>query len=237
MNRIETKGLILRSCTYGEANKMLTVLTAEHGKISVAVKGGKSLKRGAFLNNFCYCDFVLIKRSDVFSLSSAQPVENFFGISKSVERLFAASAIASFAAYICGEGTPCGNMLRLCLNSIYALAELDANPQKILVAFYIKAAKLMGYSPEVNQCLGCGETDELYFFSPLLGGVVCKKCAKGEPPIEGNGLEIMRYVLRADMKNMIKFNASETELENLHSLMKLFSAEHFDYKPKDWKTL
>lgn len=233
MYRIQTRGLILRSTAYGEANKMLTVLTAEEGKISVDVKGGKSHKRGAFLNNFCCCDFSLVKRGNIFSLESAQPVESFFGISKSVEKLFAASAVTSFAAYICRENNPCEDILRLCLNSLYALSELDVMPKKVLLAFYIKAAKTSGYAPETSCCTLCGATDNLLFFSPVGGGAVCAECRNSEPPFGKFGLEIMRFVLNANLKDMLKFNISDEELENLYSIMKLFIAEHFDYKIKD----
>ncbi len=236
MYRTETKGLILRSSVYGEANKMLTVLTAEEGKISVAVKGGKSHKRGAFLNNFCYCDFALAKRGGVFSLETAQPIENFFGISQSVEKLFAASAVTSFAAYICKEDTSCKDMLRLCLNSLYALSELEINPLKILVVFYLKSAKISGYAPEVNRCINCGKTEDICFFSPLSGGVLCTGCGTHEPKISRRELEVMRFVLNSEFKNMLKFGVSETELKNLYSVIKLFAAEHFDYKLKDWGT-
>lgn len=236
MYRTEIKGLILRTGVYGEANKMLTVLTAEEGRISVAAKGGKSHKRGAFLNNFCYCDFALAKRGGIFSLETAQPIENFFGISQSVEKLFAASAVTSFAAYICKEESPCKDMLRLCLNSLYALSELDINPLKILVAFYLKSAKISGYAPEITQCVNCGKTENLDFFSPISGGVLCTDCGTCEPKISPGELEVMRFVLNSEFKNMLKFNISETELKNLYSMIKLFAAEHFDYKIKDWGT-
>ena len=233
MYRIQTKGLILRSTAYGEANKMLTVLTGENGKISVAAKGGKSHKRGAFLNNFCYCDFSLVKRGNIYSMESAQPVESFFGISKSVEKLYAASAVTAFAAYICGEDTPCEDMLRLCLNSLYALAELDTPPEKVMLAFYIKASEKSGYSPEVSCCTLCGNTENLLYFSPVCGGAVCGECHNAEPYIGTDGLELMRFVLNADLKDILKFKASDAEIEKLYGIMKLFISEHFDYKVKE----
>lgn len=237
MYRIKTKGLVLRSCVYGEADKMLTVLTADEGKISVAAKGGKSLKKGAFLNNFCYCDFALIKRGGIYGLESAQPIEDFFGVSKSVEALFAASSVTAFAAYICEESTPSEDMLRLCLNSLYALSSLNTKPLKLLVAFYIKAAEISGYSPETACCANCQKTENLSFFSPLLGGTLCEECGNSEPRLNPGELKIMRFILNAGLKDILKFSASDTELEHLYSLIKLFSAEHFDYKIKDWGTL
>lgn len=233
MYRIKTKGLVLRSSVYGEANKMLTVLTEESGKISVAARGGKSLKRGAFLNSFCYCEFELIKRGDVFGLESARPIENFFDISKSVENLFAASAITSFAAYICKEENDCKDMLRLCLNCLYALAKLNISPLKVMVVFYLKAAEKSGYAPEVNECVYCGEKENLSCFSPVAGGVVCQNCKNGEPTLSYTELEIMRFILKSDFKDMLKFKVEDNETKKLYSVIKLFIAEHFDYKIKD----
>ena len=40
----QIKGLVLGDIVWGEHDKLMTVLTAEHGKITVVLKGGSSLK-------------------------------------------------------------------------------------------------------------------------------------------------------------------------------------------------
>ena len=42
MQPIKTRGIVLRAQNMGDADKMLTVLSAELGKISVSAKGIKS---------------------------------------------------------------------------------------------------------------------------------------------------------------------------------------------------
>lgn len=232
MHRLKVRGLILRSSPYGESNKMLTVLTSEYGRISVSAKGGKSHKRGAYMNNFCLCEFMLIKRGDMYSLDSASPLNDFLGISKSIEKLYAASTVTSFAAYICKENQPAEDMLRLTLNCLYALSELSEAPHKILLAFFLKSAEINGFCPQLDFCISCSESSELNWFSPSAGGILCSNCHGNEPYFPDSSIEIMKYILNSDFKDMLKFNADEGEINSCLTAVKDFIYEQFDYTIK-----
>ena len=51
------KGLVLRETQIGDYDKIMTVLTAEYGKLSVFARGAKRLKSPLFVNTqlFPYC--------------------------------------------------------------------------------------------------------------------------------------------------------------------------------------
>ena len=61
---VKVNGVILRAADYNENDKIITLLTAESGKITAAVKGVK--KAGAKLRfaaqPFCFAEFVLARR-------------------------------------------------------------------------------------------------------------------------------------------------------------------------------
>lgn len=79
-NQFRAKAILLRRTNYGEADKILNLLTADHGKISAIAKGvrrGKSKLAGG-LELFAVCDVTLIKgRGDIHTVTSAR-IDTFY---------------------------------------------------------------------------------------------------------------------------------------------------------------
>ena len=65
---IRTRGLIIRETDVSDYDKMMTVLTAEHGKISVFGRGVKRYTSPYFhaAQLFCYSDFLLFARKQYY---------------------------------------------------------------------------------------------------------------------------------------------------------------------------
>ncbi len=80
MNQFRTKAILLRRTNYGEADKIINVLTPDHGKVSVMAKGvrrGKSKLAGG-LELFAVCDVTLLKgRGEIYTLTSAR-IDTFY---------------------------------------------------------------------------------------------------------------------------------------------------------------
>lgn len=64
---IKVNALMLRAADYGENDKILTLLTAEYGKISAAIKGVKkpSAKLKFAAQPFCFAEYILADRKSV----------------------------------------------------------------------------------------------------------------------------------------------------------------------------
>ena len=77
-----TKGLVIREQTTGENDRLVTLLTADHGLVRAFVRGGKQLKnrRAAATSLFCYGEFALYRGRDAYTVDSAAPIEVFFGL-------------------------------------------------------------------------------------------------------------------------------------------------------------
>jgi DNA repair protein RecO (recombination protein O) len=54
----------------------------------------------------------------------------------------------------------------------------------VLVAFELQTACLLGYRPRLDACAQCGEAlSPRRLFSPARGGMLCDRCAAGEPGV------------------------------------------------------
>jgi DNA repair protein RecO (recombination protein O) len=89
MNQIVTKGIVLRRINYGEADRIVTYITPDLGKISLMVKGVRrpKSKLAGSIELFGESQITLILgNGDIGNLVSARLIKNYGEISKDLER-------------------------------------------------------------------------------------------------------------------------------------------------------
>ena len=232
MDQIKTKAIVLRSIAFGEHDKMLTLLGETTGKISAVAKGGKSLKHGAGCSNFCYSDFEITKKGDRYQMSHVSPVETFSGLSSDLDALNAAAKMLKFTEYVCPDGEPQPMLLRALLNTLYAMANLSVLPAKCESVFYFKALSLLGFTPELDACSACGETDGLTMFSVEYGGALCVdcgNCVEDQIPVSHEALSVMQYIIQCDVKKLFSFTASDGALSEIQRIADKFIKHYLDF--------
>ncbi len=118
-------GVILRETPIGEADKMMTVLTAKYGRISVFARGAKRLKSPLFTASqlFSYSDLTVSKSTNgTYQLRSADLIESFYHIRDTLEGAALASYMADVAADIAVEDEDETSLFRLVLNCFHAIS-------------------------------------------------------------------------------------------------------------------
>ncbi len=179
--------LLLRAADYGESDKMVTLLTADRGKIGAAMKGVK--KAGAKLRfaaqPFCFAEYVLAERAGRYTVTSACLHEGFYTIREDVTCYYAASAVCEACNSFMYEGIVNGQML---VSAVTALKEMEADPERCvfaLVRFLLRALSLAGYPVSAENCPACGKqiAGKLYF-DLASGSFFCGDCAVGTPASE-----------------------------------------------------
>lgn len=176
---ITVKGLVIRETPVGDFDKMLSVLTAEHGKISVFARGAKKMKSPFFVSTqmFCYSEFVLRKTTDIFYISEGTLIEGFFDLRNTLEGSALASYIADVARDISTENTDESKLLRLMLNSLFAIAKGKKPLPLIKAVFELRAVCYAGFLPRLSGCDVCGKAPlPTYFFDIASGVFFCEDC-------------------------------------------------------------
>lgn len=93
MNRLATEGIILRRLNYGEADRIITFLTSDFGKIRAMARGVRKQKSkmAGGIELFSVSELHLIKgKGDIDTLVSTRLKVNFGNIVKDLERTEAA---------------------------------------------------------------------------------------------------------------------------------------------------
>ena len=173
----EVRGLVIRTVDIKETDRLITIFTEQMGAVTALARGARSLKsrKMAATMQFCYSNFVLYSRDDKMWVKEAELIESFFDIRSSIEGLALAGYIAEVLSDVTVAEAEC-DLLRLSLNSLYAIAKGKADTDKIKAAFEIRTASILGFMPDVLECHACGERSGEFFFD-IMGGVIeCDEC-------------------------------------------------------------
>ncbi len=174
-------GLVLRVRDYGDHDRYLSVLTAEKGRITLLSKGSRSMKGGqsSISQLYSYANFEYYRRGDFNILKGGVLQNSFYALSGDIDRLNLASYLCDVASEVTDEGEDAGEVLRLMLNSLYAISR-ELYPQEIIKgAVEMRLSALSGYEPELESCSLCGRREAPYAYLHVMNGaIICPDCVK-----------------------------------------------------------
>ena len=185
-------GIVLRAQKLGEADRIVTILTRERGRLRLVAKGVRrtTSKFGARLEPFAHVDFQTFERS-------SPPRPGALGMITQAETIspYGSSVVGDYARYTAGtamletaerlteEEEPALQQYLLLLGGLRALTGGEHAPGLVLDAFILRSLAIAGYAPSFRDCAGCGdepaEGAPWRFFSMPAGGVVCPTCKPG----------------------------------------------------------
>ena len=206
--RFVTCGLVLRETVTRDADKILTVLTPDRGRLSVIARGArrKGSRVAAACQLLAYSEMTLYEKGRWTMLDAADTIELFDGLRQDLTALSLAAYFAELTEAVSdGSG---GDVLPLLLNALYALSALKKPPQLVKPAFQFRLMALAGYEPMADGCALCGAPQPENPMLDVVHGVVhCGKCReKGglSLPLTASGLAALRYVLYGDPRRLYK---------------------------------
>ena len=221
---LTTKGLVLRVTAYNDTDALLTLLTPNHGKITVKARGlrRKNSPLTAPCQLLAYGEFVLFEYRSMYTINEARSLELFTALRKDLQKLSLATYFAQAAEILSQEDLPNPDLLSLVLNSLYALSKLEVSETLVKAVFELRGACLAGYEPNLYGCHRCGQPfpDR---FDLTEGRLECERCRdRGSDglrmPINPGVLEAMHYITTCDPKKLFSFEIGQENLERLSSV-------------------
>lgn len=219
-----TKGLVIKQTDYGEGNRMLTIFTEDFGIIKASVYGvkkGKSRQSAAtqFLN---WSEFMLyFGKGDVATVNSVTSIESFFPIQENFEKLALCAYLADITYTFQVQNMPNSSVLRLFLNTLYALAYKELPIEKAKAVFELRLIRDMGFMPTVNCCSACGDEGMPEYFSSECGGILCRNChsaLRDDLHLSPEAYKLLVYILYAEEKKIYSFNSTETAMKEISAI-------------------
>ena len=212
--------LILREVRFRESDRILTALTADAGKLTLAAHGALSRKSkiAAATQLLTYSELTLFEKNGRFAVREGITKEGFPGLRQDLKRFALGCYFAECLEQYAAENQPEPELMQLGLNCLYALGEGLRDPETVKAAFEIRLMSVEGYAPGEAVCPVCGRAEiEDPVFLPTEGQIVCRACRKtgGGLPLTGLSLAALRHVIHAPAKRMLAFRLPEQDRKAL----------------------
>lgn len=172
------EGIVLRTTKLGEADRIITLCTKDHGKMRAVAKGVRRTKSrfGARLEPFMRVDMLLSEGRTFDTISQAETIAPYANaIITQYESYQAANIITeTLNDILTTEHEPAPAQYQLLIGALYALATHKHMPDAIAYSYVLRALSLAGWTARLNSCVVCGRHNQLEYFSPAAGGVLCR---------------------------------------------------------------
>lgn len=177
----------MRTYPFHESDLLVTLFTRAEGKLrGVARAAKKSRKRfGGALEPLTYVKVTYVERErqELARLDSCEVLESPLATEISYPRLVALGHVAELLDELLPDREPNDAVFRLALSVLRALGEEDFRLP--VTYFELWMARLMGYLPELLNCLACGRAlnGSRAYFHALADGLMCpehKRLASSE---------------------------------------------------------
>lgn len=232
---IVTRGVVLRETETKEADKILTLLTAERGKLSVIARGArrKNCKYAACAQSLAYSEWTLYQKGDWYYANEGSTLELFNGLRSDLDAMSLGFYFAELTEAVISEETPAPELLRHLLNGLYALSALHKPPTLVKAAFEVKLLCLAGYEPLADSCAYCGSPDPEQPLLDVVQGVLrCRKCGAQESalsmPLCPSSLAALRHIIYGDPKRLYSFQLGADALQRLSGAAEAFVAAQLE---------
>lgn len=239
-----TEAIVLRRLDYGEADRILTLLTRSQGKVRAIAKGVRRprSRSAAHLDLFVHSRMLLARGRNLDVVTQCERVHDAGHIAGDLVRTAYASLIAEVVDKVLEERHPVADVFELVANSLQRLNHPEADPRAEAGYFLMRILNLLGYAPQLQQCVHCEQAlpEEPTRFSPLLGGVLCPACNRfdgGASPISVNTLKVLRVMASQDDGLFARLRLSGDVLRELELALEQQLEYHLDRRLKSLEFL
>ncbi len=228
MRSIKTSGIVIKRINLGEADRLLTIYTAEVGKVRAIAKGSRRTlsKLAGHLEPLSLTIFELHEGKSFFVITSADLVAGFMGIQNDLEKTSLAFYLLEMVDVLTTHDhahDAIFDLLRDGLTLLEQPAE-TVGTRLFVVAFMLKLLAEVGYLPELSRCVNCQKSlmPAGNYFSPSLGGIIdpsCRQEASDRLKVSSTSIKAMRLFLSSSLSVVYRCTLSPEVLDELEYII------------------
>lgn len=194
MATYRTTAIIIGRHNFGEADRIIVLLTPERGVIRAVAKGVRRIKSklAGHLELFCETELMLAEGRNLDIITSAR-LQNYRDLTGSYDTMRLAYLMSEMTNRLSGEGEQPG-LYNLVQESLVGLQE-----PLIITELWFKLRLLdqLGYRPQLDDCVVCNgaRQHERYGLSVTHGGIVGDGCGSIGLPLSQDQIKLWRLML------------------------------------------
>jgi DNA repair protein RecO (recombination protein O) len=194
MGLYRDEGIVLRTHKLAESDRIVSILTRQHGKVRAVAKGVRKTKSkfGARLEPPTHLQLQLYEGRELDIVTQAETIDHFRSVRDDLDRLTRAVSMLEAADQLSLDREPNPAMYQMLVGALRALA--GSSGPLVVAGFFLKVLALEGYGAAVDACIECDRADDLVSFDLDSGGVRCADHRRGSL-ISPEALELVRAIV------------------------------------------
>jgi DNA repair protein RecO (recombination protein O) len=227
----KTPAIVLRQRKLGDADKIVTLYSANFGKIDAVAKGVRRItsRLAGHVEPLSHGNFMFAHGRNLDIVTQVQTIETFQALRDDLDRLSRALYVAELVDRATEERAENFDLYRLLLSALSRLAE--TSDLDLAVRFFeMSLLAELGYRPQLDNCAGChralpsGDTT----WAPSVGGVVCPDCRPVDAPVRSlspNVLPILRLLQKNAFQEVARLQLAPELADEIERVLR--DALHF----------
>jgi DNA repair protein RecO (recombination protein O) len=227
--RYTTDAIVLSRFDFGEADRILTLITPGSGKLKVIAKGIRrpTSRLGGSLEPFAELQVALARGRTFEVVTQVSVGHAWLNLRDSLESAATAWYLAELADRSLEERHAAEPLYTL-LRRAYGLLDAGMAPGRVARWYEMHLADELGMRPEVDRCSECDrmlDAVERYRWVPALGGVLCERCPGPSHERAGlslDGLKLLKAYQRLDIAAIAALRLAESTEREVEAAMREF---------------
>ncbi len=201
---------MLRTHKLGEADRIVTMLTRQHGKVRAVAKGVRRTgsKFGARLEPFMVADVQLYEGRSLDIITQAESLGSYGALITADYGSYTAASVMVETADKLTESEGSLQQYLLLVGALRSLSRQEHGSHLTLNSYLLRAVSMAGWAPSFQDCARCGALGELSAGGQhsamvvQMGGIVCDECAApGSPRLDGETIDLLSALLTGDWEH------------------------------------
>jgi DNA repair protein RecO (recombination protein O) len=237
--RYVTDAIVLSRFDLGEADRVLTLITPDHGKLKAIAKGIRrpASRLGGSLEPFAELNVALARGRTFDVVTEVRVGHAWLALRDRLESAATAWYLAELADRSLEERHAAQELYAL-LRRAYELLDAGMAPGRVARWYEMHLADELGQRPEVDRCVECDrvlEPNERFRWVPPLGGVVCHRCPA--PPADRTelsleALKVLKAYQRMDVEAIAALRLSPPVEREVEGAMRDFMRVALERDPR-----
>jgi DNA repair protein RecO (recombination protein O) len=237
--RYVTDAIVLSRFDLGEADRVLTLITPDYGKLKAIAKGIRrpASRLGGSLEPFAELTVVLARGRTFDVVTEVHVGHAWLALRDRLESAATAWYLAELADRSLEERHAAQPLYDL-LHRAYELLDAGMAPGRVARWYEMHLADELGQRPEVDRCVECDrmlEARESFRWVPPLGGVVCGRCPgppAGRTALSLDALKLLKAYQRLDIEAIAALRLNEATEREVESAMRDFMRIALERDPR-----
>ncbi|MBI2853462.1 MAG: DNA repair protein RecO [Chloroflexi bacterium] len=195
-----TEGVVLRRSDSGEADRIITFLTPDKGKIHAVARGVRKPKSKLYglVELFTHSSLMLAQGHSLDIVAQGETIHTFLPLKSDLQRSACAFYVAELVNRFTLEHEENRALFDLLIHTLEQLC-CEKNVSLLLRHFEVNLLQCLGYRPNLHRCVECNALLQpvTNAFSPAGGGILCPGCVKTDQmarPISVDAIKVLRVL-------------------------------------------